>query len=57
VLYLLLAGGIAYSLGAVIQDRFRFRFDNVVWHAFVVLGESLHWTAVIHLFAQGDVGS
>jgi len=56
VLWLLLAGGVAYTLGAAIQDRCRFRFDNVVWHALVVLGASLHWAAVMRLFTHADVG-
>ena len=57
VLWLLLAGGIAYTLGAALHERGRYRFDNVVWHALVVLGASLHWTAVMRLFAQADIGS
>jgi hemolysin III len=46
VLLLLIAGGVAYSVGAVIHARCRFPFHNVVWHALVVLGAGLHWAAV-----------
>jgi hemolysin III len=56
VQYLLLAGGVAYSVGAFIHARCRFRFDNVVWHALVVLGACWHWMAVIRQFTQTDAG-
>jgi hemolysin III len=50
VLFLLFVGGAAYSLGAFIHAQGRLPFHNVVWHALVVVGASLHWAAVVHLF-------
>ena len=49
VLLLLLAGGTAYSVGATIHSRGRFRFHNVVWHALVVAGAGMHWVAIVRL--------
>jgi hemolysin III len=45
-LWLLLAGGVAYSSGIVFHVWQRLQFHNVLWHCFVVLGASLHLWAV-----------
>jgi hemolysin III len=45
-LWLLLAGGVAYSAGIVFHVWDRLRFHNVMWHCFVLLGASLHLLAV-----------
>lgn len=45
-LWLLLAGGVAYSSGIVFHLWERLRFHNVIWHCFVVLGATLHLWAV-----------
>lgn len=45
-LWLLLAGGIAYSAGIIFHVWDRLRFHNVMWHCFVVLDASLHLWAV-----------
>jgi hemolysin III len=49
VLLLLLAGGVAYSVGALIYSWRRFPFQNAIWHALVVFGAGLHWVAVAQL--------
>lgn len=46
-LWLLLAGGITYSLGIIFHLWQRLHFHNVLWHCFVVVGASLHLWAVI----------
>jgi hemolysin III len=46
-LWLLLAGGTAYSSGIIFHLWERLRFHNVMWHCFVVLGASLHLWAVL----------
>jgi hemolysin III len=46
-LYLLLAGGITYSAGIAFHLWETLKFQNALWHAFVVLGASLHLWAVI----------
>jgi hemolysin III len=49
VLLLLFAGGAAYSIGALIHSRCRFRFHNALWHALVVVGAGMHWVAIVGL--------
>lgn len=46
-LWLLLAGGATYSLGIVFHLWERLKFQNALWHVFVVAGASLHLWAVI----------
>jgi len=46
-LWLLLAGGITYSAGIIFHLWDRLRFQNVLWHVFVVLGALIHLWAVI----------
>ncbi|WP_029040181.1 PAQR family membrane homeostasis protein TrhA [Cucumibacter marinus] len=47
-LWLIVAGGVVYSLGLVFHLWSRLRFQNAVWHGFVVAGASLHLTAMLH---------
>lgn len=44
---LLLAGGIFYSCGVVFFAWQSLRFQNAVWHGFVVTGAGLHFAALI----------
>jgi hemolysin III len=46
-LWLLLAGGIAYSAGIIFHLWEKLHFQNALWHVFVVTGASLHLWAVI----------
>lgn len=46
-LWLLVAGGVAYSAGIIFHLWDRLRFQNVLWHVFVVLGASLHLFATL----------
>lgn len=46
-LALLLAGGIVYSCGVVFFVWRGLRFQNAVWHGFVVTGAGLHFAALI----------
>ena len=41
-----LAGGILYSLGVIFHSWRRLRFQNAIWHGFVLLGAACHYTAV-----------
>lgn len=45
-LWLLVAGGVTYSLGIVFHLWERLSFQNALWHTFVVIGASLHLIAV-----------
>ena len=44
-----LAGGALYSLGVIFHAWQRLRFQNVIWHCFVLLGAACHYTAVLDL--------
>jgi hemolysin III len=46
-LWLLLAGGLTYSAGIVFHVWEKLRFQNALWHVFVVVGASLHLWAVM----------
>lgn len=45
-LWLILAGGVTYSLGIIFHLWDRLKFQNALWHVFVVAGASLHLWAV-----------
>lgn len=44
-----LAGGILYSLGVIFHAWRRLRFQNAIWHGFVLAGAACHYTAVLDL--------
>src|ERR1700760_2268052 len=48
-LWCVLAGGALYSLGVIFHAWQRLRFQNVIWHCFVLLGAACHYTAVLAL--------
>ena len=43
------AGGLLYSLGVIFHAWQRLRFQNAIWHSFVLLGAACHYTAVLDL--------
>jgi hemolysin III len=43
------AGGILYSLGVIFHSWRSLRFQNVIWHCFVLMGAGFHYTAVLDL--------
>lgn len=47
--WFVLAGGALYSLGVIFHAWRRLRFQNVIWHCFVLLGAACHYTAVMDL--------
>src|SRR5258707_1875192 len=54
-LWLLAIGGILYSVGALFHVWHGLRFHNAIWHGFVLIGASCHYSAV--LLALGISGS
>lgn len=48
-LWLIAAGGLLYSAGVVFHVWERLRFQNAIWHGFVLLAASCHYAAVIDL--------
>jgi hemolysin III len=49
VLGFVLAGGVLYSLGVIFHAWRRLRFQNAIWHGFVLAGAACHYTAVLDL--------
>jgi hemolysin III len=45
----IVAGGVLYSLGVIFHAWQRLRFQNVIWHCFVLLGAACHYTAILDL--------
>jgi len=48
-LWFVLAGGALYTLGVIFHAWRRLRFQNAIWHGFVLLGAACHYTAVLDL--------
>jgi len=50
-IFWLVAGGVAYSLGAIFFLAERVRYFHFVWHLFVVAGTACHFVAVLYYAA------
>lgn len=48
-LWFIFAGGLLYSFGVIFHAWQRLRFQNVIWHCFVLLGAACHYTAVLNV--------
>jgi len=48
-LWFIAAGGVLYSCGVIFHAWQRLRFQNAIWHSFVLLGAACHYTAVLDL--------
>src|SRR5215831_11744923 len=48
-LWFVVAGGALYTLGVIFHAWRRLRFQNAIWHCFVLLGAACHYTAVLDL--------
>ena len=44
-----LAGGVLYSFGVIFHAWQRLRFQNAIWHGFVLLGAACHYTAILDM--------
>ncbi len=49
-LALLVAGGLVYSLGALVHTRDRLKFHNAIWHVLVLVAAGLHVVALYSAF-------
>jgi len=49
--WLLAAGGVLYSMGVIFHAWARLRFQNAIWHAFVLFAAVFHYTAVLEYVA------
>ena len=48
-LWFIAAGGLLYSFGVIFHAWQRLRFQNAIWHCFVLMGAACHYTAVLDL--------
>lgn len=55
-LWLLVAGGVTYSAGIVFHLWERLKFQNVLWHCFVVAGAILHLWAIFDCMVLSRLG-
>ncbi len=46
--YMIIAGGLLYTIGTVFYAWKRLPFQNAIWHAFVLAAAVCHFTAVLH---------
>ncbi len=42
-------GGVLYTLGVIFHAWRALRFQNAIWHAFVLMGAACHYTAVLDM--------
>ncbi len=54
-LWLLLAGGLAYTGGVVFYAWERMPYNHMVWHLFVMAGSTLHFFAILLYLVPGPV--
>jgi hemolysin III len=47
---LLLAGGIVYTIGAIVYALRKIRWTHPVWHLFVMGGTTLHFFSILNIF-------
>jgi hemolysin III len=48
-LWFIAIGGLLYSFGIIFHAWHRLRFQNAIWHSFVLMGAACHYTAVLDL--------
>jgi hemolysin III len=53
-IWLLAAGGALYSVGIVFYAWRSLRFQNAIWHAFVLAAAGCHYAAVFYCVANGS---
>ena len=47
---LVIAGGIAYTLGTLWYRRKEVKYSHSIWHFFVIIGTVCHWFSIWYLF-------
>lgn len=50
-LFLILIGGVIYSVGVIFHVWEKLRFQNAIWHGFVVTAAAVHYSAVLTAIA------
>lgn len=52
-LTLIVAGGVLYSVGVIFHIWEKLRFQNAIWHGFVVAAAAVHYSAVLTSVVSG----
>jgi hemolysin III len=53
---LIVIGGVIYSLGVIFHVWEKLRFQNAIWHGFVVTAAAVHYSAVFTCFSLSAPG-
>ncbi|MFS8147472.1 PAQR family membrane homeostasis protein TrhA [Rhizobium sp. BR 249] len=53
---LIIIGGVIYSLGVIFHVWEKLRFQNAIWHGFVVAAAAVHYSAVFTCFSSPASG-
>lgn len=48
---LIVIGGVIYSLGVIFHVWEKLRFQNAIWHGFVIIAAAVHYSAVFTCFS------
>jgi hemolysin III len=54
--WLIVIGGVIYSLGVIFHVWERLRYQNAIWHGFVVAAAAVHYSAVLTCFSLSSGG-
>jgi hemolysin III len=54
---LIVIGGVIYSLGVIFHVWEKLRFQNAIWHAFVLAAAAVHYSAVMTCFSLSPSAS
>jgi len=54
-MWLIVIGGMIYSMGVIFHVWERLRFQNAIWHGFVVVAAAVHYSAVMTSFSLTPV--
>ena len=54
-IWLLVAGGVLYSAGVVFHRWESLRFQNAIWHGFVLVAAACHYSAVLYCAVTGRI--
>lgn len=56
-LWLLASGGIIYTTGVVFHRWKSLRFQNAIWHSFVLVAACCHYWAVLYCVSHGSISA
>ncbi|WP_313531723.1 PAQR family membrane homeostasis protein TrhA [Shinella sp.] len=56
-LVLIVAGGVLYSVGVIFHVWEKLRFQNAIWHGFVVAAAAVHYSAVVTSVVMAGPGA